>query len=239
MTERNQTKIKLVPAEDMSEEKYDIEEEIKKRFKYVIEYFQKTNPNPGTELKYKNGYELLVAAILSAQTQDKRVNMVTPALFERYPTVEDMAKATSDDIFKYIGSVNYAGNKSDYLSRTAKILVNQYNSKIPEDEKELQKLPGVGRKTANVLVATLFNKPTIAVDTHVFRVAERIGLTIDAKTPLDAEEQLLKYTPKEVMSKMSHWLILHGRYICTARNPLCPKCGIKDVCKYYDTYIVS
>lgn len=235
--------IRLVSADEMSNEiandisnaTHDVEDKIKKRFEYIIDYFQKSNPNPTTELKYKNGYELLVAVILSAQTQDKRVNSVTPALFEKYPTVEDMAKATPDDVYSYISSVTYANNKSDYLVRMANMLINKYKGKIPEDENELQNLPGVGRKTANVIAATLFNRPVIAVDTHVMRVSERIGLVINARSPLEVEEQLVRYMPKEIMSKMSHWLILHGRYTCTARNPQCKKCGIREVCRYYNT----
>lgn len=228
--------LKLVPEEDVSKETPVIEEEIKKRFEYVIDYFQKTNPNPKTELKYKNGYELLVATILSAQTTDSRVNMTTPALFEKYPTIDKLAKATPEDVYSLISSVNYANNKSDYLVRMANMVITRYNGNIPEDSEELQNLPGVGRKTAHVVVATLFNKPVIAVDTHVTRVSERIGLTTGAKTPLEVEKQLIRYTPKDVMSKMSHWLILHGRYTCTARNPKCNICGVNKVCNYYQMH---
>ena len=225
--------IELISPADMSSDNIEDENETKKRFEYVINYFQTQNPNPKTELTHKNGYELLVATILSAQTTDKRVNMVTPGLFNKYPTPEDLAKASSDDVHRYISSVNYANNKSDYLVRMANILVTKYGGRISENEDDLQTLPGVGRKTAHVVLATLFNKPVIAVDTHVARVSERIGLTTDAENPLETEEWLLMYTPKEVISKMSHWLILHGRYICTAKNPLCPKCGIREVCRYY------
>lgn len=227
--------IELIAPEDMSSNNIDDENEIKKRFDYIINYFQKKNPNPTTELKHKNGFELLVAVILSAQTQDSRVNMVTPKLFEKYPTPEALAKATPDDVYKYISSVNYSNNKSDYLVRTANILVTKYVGKIPESTDDLQTLPGVGRKTAHVVMATLFNKPVIAVDTHVTRVSDRIGLTTDAKNPLEVEEQLARYTPKAVMPKISHWLILHGRYICTARNPQCKKCEIRAMCRYYTT----
>jgi endonuclease-3 len=240
--------IKLVLAEEMSNETQNIEEEtkkrdeeikqrdeeIKKRFEYVIEYFQKTNPNPTTELKHNNEYELLVATILSAQTTDKRVNIVTPALFEKYPTIEKLAKATPEEIYPFISSVNYANNKSGYIVGMAKMVMTRYNGKIPEDTEELQNLPGVGRKTANVIAATLFNKPVLAVDTHVARVSQRIGLVIDPKNPLEIEEQLVRYTPTDVISKMSHWLILHGRYICAAKNPLCKECGINKVCRYYE-----
>lgn len=231
--------IELVTAEDLSDETDNIEDEneIKKRFEYVINYFQKNNPTPTTELKYRNPYELLVATILSARTTDKRVNMVTPALFEKYPTPDKLAQATPEEIFQYISSVSFPNNKSEYLANMAKMLISKYNGKIPEDENELQTLPGVGRKTANVIVATLFNKPTIAVDTHVFRVSERIGLTTNAETPIEAEEQLVRYTPKDVMSKMSHWLVLHGRYICTAKNPKHENCGIRDVCRCYRNFI--
>ncbi len=225
--------INLVSSDEMSEEgKIKEDDDIKKLYEYVIDYFKKTNPNPTTELKHKNGYELLVATILSAQTTDKRVNMVTPALFDKYPTPEALAKASPDDVYKYISGVNYAGNKSDYLVRTANILVTKYNGKIPENVDELQRLPGVGRKTANVVAATLFNKQVIAVDTHVMRVANRIGL-VDAEKPIHVEEQLFRYTPNDVKPKISHWLILHGRYICTARAPMCPKCGINTICRYY------
>ena len=224
--------LELVPAENMSDKTNSIEDETKKRFEFVIDYFQKINPNPTTELKHKNPYELLVATILSAQTTDKRINMTTPALFEKYPTIEILAQATPDEVYGFISSVNYANNKSNYLVRMAKMIITKYDGKIPEDSNELQNLPGVGRKTANVIVATLFNKPVIAVDTHVHRVADRIGLTTDAENPLETEEQLAIYTPKEVMPKISHWLILHGRYICTAKNPQCQKCGINKVCRY-------
>lgn len=226
--------IELIPSEDMSDNKFNTEEETKKRFEYVIDYFQKHIPNPTTELKHKNPYELLVATILSARTTDKRVNMITPKLFEAYPTPDKLAKATPEEIYPYISSVSFPNNKSEYLARMANILMTKYGGKIPEDENELQKLPGVGRKTANVIAATIFNRPALAVDTHVFRVTERIGLTTDAKTPMETEEQMLRYTPRDVISKMSHWLILHGRYICAAQNPQCQKCGINKVCRYYE-----
>lgn len=226
--------LELISADDMSNETQSIEEETKKRFEFVIEYFQKTNPNPKTELKHKNPYELLIATILSAQATDKRVNMITPALFEKYPIVDMLAKATPEEVYSFISSINYANNKSNYLIRMANMVITKYNGKIPEDTEELQNLPGVGRKTAHVIAATLFNKPVIAVDTHVHRVADRIGLTTGAKNPLETEEQLIQYTPKEVMPKISHWLILHGRYICTARNPQCSRCEINKVCRYYE-----
>lgn len=227
--------IELISANDMSNDIHGEEEEIKKRFEFIIEYFKKINPNPTTELKHKNPYELLVAAILSAQATDKRINMTTPTLFEKYPTIDKLAKATPDEVYGFISSINYANSKSNYLVKTARMIMTRYNGNIPEDTDELQNLPGVGRKTAHVIAATLFNKPVIAVDTHVLRVAERIGLTTDAKNPLKSEEQLVRYTPNEVMSKISHWLILHGRYTCTARNPQCKKCEINKVCRYYKT----
>jgi endonuclease-3 len=247
--------LKLIPEEEMADatkkihpqtsvekvKKIDHEEKIdkidqedtRKLYDFVIDFFQKTNPDPKTELSYKNGYELLVAAILSAQTTDKRVNSITPSLFQKYPTIEDLAKASPDDIYKIISSVNYANNKSGYLSRMAKVIVEKYKGKLPEEAEELQNLPGVGRKTANVIAASIFNKPVIAVDTHVFRVAERIGLTTGAEKPIQSEEQLMRFTPENVKSKMSHWLIIHGRYICLARNPLCVQCGLNVVCRYY------
>lgn len=218
-----------------------IESEIEKRskqleavFKCVIEYFQEHNPNPTTELKYKNSYELLVAVILSARCTDKRVNSVTQKLFEKYPTPASLSKATSEDVYQCISSVTFPNNKSDYLVGMAKMLMAKYDGNIPTDENKLQKLPGVGKKTANVVMATLFNTPTIAVDTHVFRVAERIGLSTNAGTPSETAEQLSLYTPKSVMSKMSHWLVLHGRYVCKARNPECGQCGIREFCRYYN-----
>lgn len=229
--------LELIPAEDVTEDtsnSISIEDEIKKRFSYVINYFYKNNPNPNTELKHNNGYELLVATILSAQCTDKTVNRVAPALFKKYPNPEALSKATSDDIFQYISSVTFANNKSDYLKRMAKMLIDKYNGEIPKDVNRLQKLPGVGRKTAHVILATLFEKPVIAVDTHVMMVSERIGLTTGAKNPLEVEEQLMIYTPKEVMYKISHWLILHGRYICIARNPKCNQCEIREICRYYN-----
>jgi endonuclease-3 len=214
-----------------------IESEIEKRFRCVIEYFQEHNPNPTTELRYKNPYELLIAVILSARCTDKRVNMITPRLFEKYPTADTLSKATPEEVCAYVGSVTFPNNKSGYLVGTAKMLVEKYNGNVPVDEKKLQKLPGVGQKTASVVMATLFNAPTIAVDTHVFRVADRIGLSTDARTPSDTAEQLALYTPKNVRSKMSHWLVLHGRYICKAISPECGQCEIREFCRYYSSYL--
>jgi endonuclease-3 len=232
--------IKLIPKEevyDIKTTKEVVDIEIKSRLKSVIDFFMKTNPNPTSELKYKNPFELLIATILSAQSTDKRVNIITPELFKNYPTPETMAKADPDVIYRLISSVTYPGNKSRYLVDSSKKLVEKYNGKIPEDADELQTLPGVGRKTAHVIVATLYNKPVLGVDTHVFRVAERIGLTTGAKTPLESEMQLVRILPNEIIPKFNHWLVLHGRYICTAKNPKCQECGIKDICRYYDTVI--
>lgn len=228
-------KLEIIPPEDVVED--NSRGKIDELYKYVIDYFQRSNPSPMTELIHKNGFELLVATILSAQTPDKRVNMVTPNLFKKYSTPEDLAKATPEEIYTYISSVPFGNNKSNHLVGMAKMLISKYNGEIPKDINELQKLPGVGRKTANVVLATLFNMPVIAVDTHVTRVSERIGLTTDTKDTLQIEEELMLHTPKEVRHKMSHWLILHGRYICTARSPKCSQCGLRDVCRYYQTVI--
>jgi endonuclease-3 len=205
----------------------------KERYEKVIEYFQKARPVAETELEYINPYELMVAVILSAQCTDKRVNLITPALFEAYPTVYDLAIATPDDIFLYIKSCSYPNNKAKHLSGMAKTLVNDFGGEVPSDMEQLQRIPGVGRKTANVIASVIFNMPNIAVDTHVFRVAARIGLSTNAKTPLQAELQLLKYIKEDLRPKAHHWLILHGRYICKARTPLCDDCGLTHVCKYY------
>lgn len=239
-------KLELVPEDDVVKEvitkkknitNIENNEVIKKRFELVINYFQEQNPNPRTELNYKNPFELLVATILSAQSTDKRVNMVTPELFEKFPTPEELAKANPDEVYSYISSVTYPGNKSVYLVDMANMLINKFNGKIPEDVEELQTLPGVGRKTAHIIASTVYNKPVLAVDTHVLRVAERIGLTTNAKTPLKSEEQLMMYLPKDVIPKFNYWLVLHGRYICTAKNPNCPKCGVREVCRYYDIVV--
>ncbi len=226
--------IELVSSGDVSTRVHGTEVEVEKLFKYVIDYFQKHNPNPTIELEHKDGYELLVATILSARCTDKRVNIVTPNLFKRYPTFDELAKAKPDDVYDYISSVTFPNNKADYLVRMANMVITRFKGNLPKNENELMKLPGVGRKTANVVAATLFDRPTIAVDTHVARVSERIGLTTGATSPLETEEQLNRYVPKNVASKMSHWLILHGRYICIAIGPQCYKCGIKNICRHYD-----
>lgn len=202
-------------------------------YKTVIDYFLKTMPVAETELEYSNPFHLIVAVILSAQCTDKRVNQITPALLQRYPDAFSMSEAEPAEVFDYIKSCSYPNNKSKHLVGMAKKLVELFDGKVPEDLEDLQKLPGVGRKTANVIASVVFNKPAMAVDTHVFRVAARIGLTVKAKNPLEAEKQLVKYIPEELVSTAHHWLILHGRYVCLARKPLCEKCGLTDVCKYY------
>lgn len=202
-------------------------------FNYVIQYFQKEMPIAETELEYQNPFELIVAVILSAQCTDKRVNQITPELIKRFPTPEVMAAADPAEVFNYIRSCSYPNNKAKHLVGMAKKLIELFNGIIPEDVDDLQKLPGVGRKTANVIASVVFNKPAMAVDTHVFRVAARIGLSTKAKNPLQTELQLVKYIPNELIAKAHHWLILHGRYICIARKPKCDKCGLTEVCKFY------
>ncbi len=205
----------------------------KERYESVIDYFLRTQPAAETELDYRNPYELLVAVILSAQCTDKRVNLLTPDFFARFPDAYKLAEADVEEVFEYIKSCSYPNNKAKHLVGTAKMLTRDFNNIIPEDIKEMQKLPGVGRKTANVIASVIYNKPAMAVDTHVFRVSERIGLTTNAKTPLDAEKQLVKYIPEDLLSIAHHWLILHGRYVCTARNPKCASCGLTEFCKLY------
>lgn len=205
------------------------------RFKKVIDYFSKNHPVAETELHYGNPYELLVAVILSAQCTDKRVNMVTPALFQAFPTAEVMAVASSDEVFQYIKSISYPNNKAKHLVGMANMLVNTFKGIVPSNIDELQKLPGVGRKTANVIASVVYNKPAMAVDTHVFRVSARLGLTSNSKTPLETEKQLMKYIPLNKVAIAHHWLILHGRYVCTARAPKCEECELKQFCKYYQS----
>jgi endonuclease-3 len=204
-------------------------------FQQFIAHFEQYMPIAETELEYDDPYQLLVAVILSAQCTDKRVNMITPAFYEAFPTVEVLAEAQLDAIFDKIKSCSYPNNKAKNLSGMAKTLVRDFNGIVPEDIEELQKLPGVGRKTANVVASVVFNKPAMAVDTHVFRVAERIGLTINAKNPLDSEKQLVQFLPDEVIPKAHHWLILHGRYVCKARRPLCENCGITQFCHWFQS----
>ena len=206
----------------------------KERFQKVIEYFNEHRPIAETELEYDNPYQLLVSVILSAQCTDKRVNMTTPALFKEFPTAEVMAVSSSDEVFPFIKSISYPNNKAKHLVAMAKMLVNDFGGVVPEDVDLLQKLPGVGRKTANVIASVIYNQPKLAVDTHVFRVAARIGLTTNAKNPLQAEQQLIKYIPENKIAIAHHWLILHGRYVCVAHNPKCPECGIKHLCKYFE-----
>ena len=203
------------------------------RYKAFVAYFSAHQPEPVTELHYQSPYQLLVAVILSAQCTDKRINQITPALFERFPTPEALAEATINEVFTYVRSVSYPNNKAKHLVGMAKILVNEFGSVVPQGIDELQKMPGVGRKTANVISSVVFQEPAMAVDTHVFRVSHRIGLTTHAKTPLATELQLIKYLPKEVVAVAHHWLILHGRYICMARSPKCEICPLTHFCKYF------
>lgn len=204
------------------------------RYNKVIEWFQTAMPVAETELHYENPYQLLVAVILSAQCTDKRVNQITPALFEAYPTVEAMATATADDIFQYIRSCSYPNNKARNLAGMARKLVEDYAGEVPSEIDELMSIPGVGRKTANVMLAVVFNKAAMAVDTHVFRVSERIGLTTGSKTPLMTEKTLCRYIPESIIPLAHHWLILHGRYVCKARRPDCLNCGLTHVCRFYN-----
>lgn len=204
------------------------------RYQFVIDYFLIHAPDAETELLYDNPFQLLVAVILSAQCTDKRVNLTTPSIFNKYPAAENLAKATFDDLFSLIKSISYPNNKTKHLIGMATMLVEKFSGKVPMTIDELILLPGVGRKTANVITSVIDDQPNMAVDTHVFRVSARLGLTTNAKTPLAAEKQLIKYFPKEYIFKAHHWLILHGRYICTARNPKCDDCGLKTVCKYFN-----
>ena len=207
----------------------------KERYTAFIAYFSQHNPDAETELTYENPYQLLVAVILSAQCTDKRINMATPALFNAFPTPAHLAASTFDDVFPFIKSISYPNNKTKHIIGMAKMLVDIFRNVVPSDIKELQKLPGVGRKTANVIASVVYNQPTMAVDTHVFRVSKRIGLvTQTAKTPLEVEKQLVKFIPEEHIPKAHHWLILHGRYICLARSPKCMACEITEICKHFE-----
>jgi endonuclease-3 len=207
----------------------------KERFQLVLEWFKINNPTAETELRYNNPFELLVAVILSAQCTDKRVNIVTEKLFQVFPDVFSMSRASIDEVFDLIRSISYPNNKAKHLVGMANMLLEKFGGKVPSEISDLIQLPGVGRKTANVIVSVVFDKPAMAVDTHVFRVSNRIGLTTSAKTPLETEKQLMKYIPTELVAISHHWIILHGRYICTARSPKCLNCGIKDYCKYYNS----
>lgn len=208
----------------------------KQRYEGIIEYFLTHNPNAETELIYHNAFELLVAVILSAQCTDKRVNMTTPDLLKAFPNAKKMAEASADEIFEYIKSISYPNNKAKHLANMATRLVNEYGGEVPEDYDALLSLPGVGRKTANVMASVIWNKPKMAVDTHVFRVSNRIGLTNNSKTPYETEMELTKNIPTDYIPTAHHWLILHGRYVCTARNPKCMECGIASFCKYFNSH---
>ncbi|MDR0750886.1 MAG: endonuclease III [Tannerellaceae bacterium] len=203
------------------------------RYKGVISWFTENMPVAETELRYTDPFQLLIAVILSAQCTDKRVNIVTPPLFEAFPTAEVLAASTPEVVYEYVKSVSYPNNKSKHLVRMAQMLVDDFNGIVPSDINELQKLPGVGRKTANVIASVVYDRPAMAVDTHVFRVSNRIGLTSNSKTPLETEKELVKHIPEELIAKAHHWLILHGRYTCMARNPQCDICGLKPWCNYF------
>ena len=206
---------------------------IKERYEQALAWFEKHMPIAESELYFENEYQLLVAVMLSAQCTDKRVNMVTPALFSAYPTIADLAESTAENVLQYIRSVSYPNSKAEHLVQMAKRVVNVYEGKIPDNREELQTLAGVGRKTANVVLAVWWNQPTMAVDTHIFRVAERIGLTTNAKNPFDSEQQLIKYIPESIIPKAHHWLLLHGRYTCQARTPKCEQCGLQEICRHW------
>lgn len=204
------------------------------RYQYIIDYFLTHSPDAETELLYDNPYQLLVAVILSAQCTDKRVNLTTPAIFSKYPDPLSLSKASVEDVFALIRSISYPNNKAKHLVGMANMLMQKFEGKVPMTVDELVELPGVGRKTANVITSVIDNQPNMAVDTHVFRVSARIGLTTNAKTPLATEKQLIRHIPTAYVYKAHHWLILHGRYVCTARSPKCSECGIKEACKFYN-----
>ena len=205
---------------------------IKQRFEGVLQWFEANMPVAESELHYRNPYELLVAVMLSAQCTDKRVNMVTPALFSAYPTAQVMAEASAEDIFGYIRSVSYPNSKAQHLAGMARMLMERFGGQVPDTVEQLTQLPGVGRKTANVVCAVIWQQPTMAVDTHIFRVSERIGLTTGSKNPLQTEKVLTAHIPATVIPKAHHWLLLHGRYVCTARKPHCASCGLRPLCRY-------
>ena len=210
-----------------------MKKKIKEKYDFLIPYFEGKMPVAEPELQYTNSYELLVAVVLSAQCTDKRVNMVTPALFQRFPSPFELAKASVEDIYELIKSVSYPNNKAKHLKGLAEALVERFNGVVPDNMEDLQTLPGVGRKTANVILAVIFDQPAFAVDTHVFRVANRIGIVENADTPLKVEQQLTEAFPDKVIPKAHHWLILHGRYVCLARKPKCAECGLTDICDFY------
>ena len=203
------------------------------RYEQAMAWFETNMPIAESELHFENEYQLLVAVMLSAQCTDKRVNQVTPALFAAYPTIEDLADSTAEKVLQYIHSVSYPNSKAEHLVQMAKRVMEVYSGIIPNSREELQTLAGVGRKTANVVLAVWWNQPTMAVDTHIFRVAERIGLTTNAKNPLDSEKQLIKHIPENIIPKAHHWLLLHGRYTCQARKPKCESCGLSTICRYF------
>jgi len=214
----------------------------KERYAFIIDWFQKNMPEAKTELHYTNPYELLVAVILSAQCTDKRVNLVTPALFKKFPGPESLAKAEFEDVEPLVKSVSFSNNKTRHLIGMARMLMERFGGEVPGNMEDLVLLPGVGRKTANVIVSVVFQQPGMAVDTHVFRVSARIGLTTNAKTPLQTEQQLVANIPRSLLAIAHHWLILHGRYVCVARRPKCEQCGLKEACKFYQSdmkYIVG
>jgi len=210
----------------------------KERFRLTIEYFQVNRPDAETELSYQDPFELIVAVILSAQCTDKRVNIITPVLLKKYPDAVSMANAERGDVYELIKSCTYPNNKAKHLVAMARVLISEFDGIVPSEPLLLQRLPGVGRKTANVVASVVFNKPVMAVDTHVFRVSNRIGLVKNAKTPLEVEKQLSKNIPVNFIHNAHHWLILHGRYICKARKPLCNQCGLQAFCKYYQTVML-
>ena len=204
------------------------------RFEHILAWFETNMPVAESELVFASPFQCLVAVMLSAQCTDKRVNMVTPALFEAYPSPEALAKATSDEVFEYVKSVSYPRSKAEHLVQMAQRLVEVYDGIVPDNIDDLQTLQGVGRKTANVVCAVIWNQPTMAVDTHIFRVSERLGLTTNSKNPLQTEKQLVKYIPASVIPKAHHWLLLHGRYVCQARKPKCEACGIREFCRFFN-----
>lgn len=203
------------------------------RYLYILDWFMENMPNAQTELNYSNSFELLVAVILSAQCTDKRVNMVTPQLFSDFPTPEAMASTTPEKLLEYIRSVSYPNSKAKHLVEMSRKLVADFEGKVPDNVDKLQTLPGVGRKTANIIVSVIYNQPSMPVDTHVFRVSERLGLTTDSKNPLQTERELVRYIQPQLLPIAHHWLILHGRYVCHARKPKCNVCGLKSWCRYY------
>lgn len=206
----------------------------KQRFENILAWFEANMPVAESELVFASPFQCLIAVMLSAQCTDKRVNMVTPALFAAYPTPESLAKATSDEVFEYVKSVSYPRSKAEHLVQMAQRLVEVYHGEVPDTIEDLQTLQGVGRKTANVVCAVIWNQPTMAVDTHIFRVSERLGLTTNSKNPLQTEKALVKYIPSNIIPKAHHWLLLHGRYVCQARKPKCEACGIREFCRFFN-----